>query len=99
MRLLTIAALLTTAATLQACTHAEHAHSEAIFTALGAPLPAGLAEEPEADAPIVEQVVAPVVEEPAEPPFDPLACVTIFRIQTCDEGVLHHLDSNMNWID
>lgn len=26
-------------------------------------------------------------------------CVSIFRLQTCELGVLHHLDSNLNWID
>lgn len=26
-------------------------------------------------------------------------CISIFRVQTCEDGVLHHLDANMNWID
>jgi hypothetical protein len=44
-------------------------------------------------APVIEPVVAvPVVVEP-EP------CVSIFRIQTCEEGVLHHLGPQMEWLD
>ena len=36
-------------------------------------------------------------EPPVEPPEE---CVSIFRIQTCDDfGVLHHLGPNMEWID
>lgn len=103
MRLLTIATLLAVASALQACTPEEQAHSESIFTALGAPLPAGLADESVNETPEIEQVVVdvstpePVVEQ--EPPFDPNECVTIFRLQTCEAGVLHHLDANMNWID
>ena len=32
---------------------------------------------------------------PTEPPFE---CVSIFRVQTCEDGVLYQLDGNMNWI-
>ncbi len=102
MRLLTIAALLTTAATLQACTHAEHAHSEAIFTALGAPLPAGLAEEPVNETPEIEQIVPDVSPPPPPPQYGEPGYVAAygekgytgpepcpgsqFRILTCDDN-------------
>lgn len=35
-------------------------------------------------------------EPPAGPP--PFECVSIFRVQTCEEGVLYMLDSQMGWI-
>ncbi len=112
MRLLTIAALLTTAATLQGCTHEEHAHSEAIFTALGAPLPAGLAkEEPVNETPEIEQVVPdvspPVVAPPPPPPNeyevwqnDPTyVCEPVFRVKSCtDDGEPVWLDNQMGWL-
>ncbi len=43
----------------------------------------------------VEAKPAYFVAEPEEPPFE---CVTIWRLQTCEAGVLYQLDSNGNWI-
>lgn len=37
-----------------------------------------------------------VLPEPVEPP--PFECVSIFRVQTCEEGVLYTLDAQMGWI-
>lgn len=58
--------------------------------------------EPEPVAPppavVAEAPPAPVVEPEPAPPAEP-ECVSIFRVQTCEDGVLHMLDSNGNWID
>lgn len=59
--------------------------------------------EPE---PVIEPP-APVAEVPAPPPVvtpEPVVepepeCVTIFRVQTCEDGVLHMLDSNGEWLN
>jgi hypothetical protein len=74
-------------------TQAEmHAHNQALLATVG-----GMPVAPPA-AP-AEPVVAPVAEVPpalvTPPPFE---CVTIFRVQTCEAGVLYQLDSSMNWI-
>ncbi len=49
--------------------------------------------------PVEPDPAPPVVEtptlEPAPPPFE---CVSIFRVQTCEEGVLYMLDDQMGWI-
>lgn len=63
------------------------------------PEPEPVVEEP---TPVAEVTAPPppvVVPEP-EPavPAEP-ECVTIWRVQTCEEGVLHMLDSNGNWIN
>lgn len=56
---------------------------------------------PETPPPVVAPEPAPPVvtptpePEPSPPAFE---CVTIFRIQTCEAGVLYQLDSNMAWI-
>lgn len=41
----------------------------------------------------------PIVEQPPSPVSTAEECVTIFRVQTCEDGVLHHLGSNFEWID
>ncbi len=37
--------------------------------------------------------------EMSQPPTAGEECVTIWRVQTCEAGVLHHLGPNMEWID
>lgn len=39
----------------------------------------------------------PILEEPVNTP-EPFECVSIFRRQTCEQGVLYMLDDQMNWI-
>ena len=67
-----------------------------------------LVAEPAPLLAIPEPVVAPEPVAPApEPTPVPVAvvpetepeCVSIFRVQTCEDGVLHMLDSNGNWIN
>lgn len=71
-------------------TQAEmRANTEAVLGFLAEPEPVVSEPEPVAVVPEPEPV------DPGPPPF---VCETIFRIQTCDEGVLYMLDSNMNWI-
>lgn len=57
-----------------------------------------LSNEP-SEEPTPEGANPPLVSDPVpvvnEPPFE---CVTIWRQQTCDEGVLYQLDEQMNWI-
>lgn len=79
-----------------ACSPEEHRQAEAILTAVGVPPVADPAPEPIPEPepaapppPVIVAAPAPIVEE----------CVTIFRVQTCEAGVLHHLDSNMAWVD
>ena len=55
------------------------------------------APTPEVPAPAQPPVVvaAPEPAPPAEPPFE---CVTVWRQQTCEAGVLYMLDGSGNWI-
>lgn len=108
MRLLTLAALLTAAASLAAC---DQRHSEAVFTALGAPLPAGLADASVNESPENEQVVPDVSSSVAmvvpPPPnefeqwqSDPTyVCEPVFRVKSCtDDGEPVWLDDQMGWL-
>ena len=57
--------------------------------------------EPEPVAPppaVVAEVPAPVVEPEPAPPAEP-ECVSIFRVQTCADGVLHMLGPNGEWLN
>ena len=57
--------------------------------------------EPEPVAPppaVVAEVPAPVVEPEPAPPAEP-ECVSIFRVQTCEDGVLHMLGPNGEWLN
>lgn len=110
MKALSIAALLAVTPALQGCdildilqgqpTKAQRQHEAR--TTLSLPpdrqpdygeLLGGLQFDPEPEAPVVVAEVQPV--DPGPPPFE---CVTIFRVQTCDGGVLYMLDSSGNWI-
>ena len=55
--------------------------------------------EPEPVAlPPAEVVAVAVVEPEPAPPAEP-ECVSIFRVQTCEDGVLHMLGPNMEWLN
>jgi len=59
-------------------------------------------EEPAAEPAVLNPPVTkpePSSEEPIpEPTPPPFECVSIFRVQTCEEGVLYMLDDQMGWI-
>jgi len=40
----------------------------------------------------------PAPPPPPPPPAEP-ECVSIFRVQTCEDGVLHMLGPNMEWLN
>src|SRR5262245_50962519 len=107
----TIAALLITATTLQGCesisdfidifsgkpSAAQRRHEAARVNAVMVVPPATANTFP-VEQPPVEVASVAVVEPTPDPGPPPFECVTIFRVQTCDDGVLYMLDSNMNWI-
>jgi hypothetical protein len=59
-------------------------------------IPEPVVEPVSPPAEVVAKAPAPVVEPvlPAEP-----ECVSIFRVQTCEDGVLHMLGSNGEWLN
>jgi hypothetical protein len=108
MKPVTIVALLVTATALQACTHEEQRHANAIVATLtGAPPPADtdlgslVIPEPEATAPPI--AVAETIPEPPRPEYelydaDPTGytCTPIFRVLSClDDGRPVYLDDQM----
>lgn len=69
------------------------------------PTPRGTTSAPQEPAPaaLFVAAAAPLEPEPETvelaPEPQPEPCVSIFRVQTCEDGVLHHLGPNMEWID
>jgi hypothetical protein len=63
------------------------------FTDLYNLSPAPITTDP--PVPVAQVTPEPAPVDPGPPPF---VCETIWRIQTCDEGVLYALDSSGNWI-
>ena len=78
---------------LAACDADEVDSRMTLITNFGNPPPT----EPQEPTP--EGANPPLVNDPVpvvnEPPFE---CVSIFRQQTCENGVLYQLDDQMNWI-
>ena len=73
---------------------AEPAPLLAIPEPVVAPEPVALLPAVVAKAPPPPPLVEPEPAPPAEP-----ECVSIFRVQTCEDGMLHMLGSQGEWID